>query len=113
MKLTNEDAIGWLNGIKADGFGDNGEEEKETAIDMAIKALREQRERGKWEYKQIGISTCAVLCSECGNILHKGENYTDVADYRRLIQQMLKNKGIDLDNFCPHCGADMREGDAE
>lgn len=65
--------------------------------------------KGKWKYEKIGISTCAIVCSECGNTLHRGDNFTDVESFKRFIQTMLLEKDITLDNFCHNCGADMRE----
>jgi len=108
--LTNEEAIRYLKAIKEDGFG-ICEEEKEAAIDMAIDALK--RPKGHWEFKIIGVSTFAIVCSECGNVLHKGQNYNNLDSFKQHIQSLLDDKGISIDKFCNECGADMREGDAE
>ena len=48
------------------------------------------RKNGKWIYKY-----CVWFCSECGNSPTKGMGYVQGHD--------------ELYDFCPHCGADMRE----
>lgn len=61
--------------------GITAEEEKE-AVDMAIEALKEQRPHGKIVKDEKGYP----MCSRCGE---KSSFW----------------------NFCPRCGADMKEGD--
>ena len=58
--------------------------EIETAIGMAIEALKTDRPHGEWLYRWNDVE-----CSRCGEF-EKGKT-----------------------NFCPNCGADMRGGDTE
>lgn len=55
------------------------EEDIDQALDMGIKALKNERKKGKWIYRT------EITCSVCGS--------PTTFD----------------DNFCSHCGADMRE----
>ena len=67
--------------------------------------------KGKWRYRKTGISTCVIECSECKYALYKGNSDPDLDRFIRETQAMMAAKGLNLDNFCPNCGADMREGD--
>ena len=59
----------------------------EDAINMAIDALKQEpRPKGHWEFDKKGYFSC----SECKR---KPKDQTATTD------------------FCPHCGADMREGE--
>lgn len=68
---------------------------------------------GKWKYRKTGISTCVIECSECGYALCRGNSDPDLDRFIRETQAMMAAKELTLDNFCPNCGADMREGDVE
>ena len=50
--------------------------------------------RGEWirQEKEIGKVTTEAVCSKCG---------------RDVVYQVVDNKW-EFENFCPHCGADMR-----
>lgn len=62
--------------------------------------------RGKWIYEEIGIRTIAIKCSNCGRILHSGNNYTK-EEFTKHINDLLKEKNIELDKYCSNCGAKM------
>lgn len=64
--------------------------------------------KGQWEYKKTGVSTYTLSCSECGNIVQRGEGYASLAEFKEMIQTLLEEKYWRLDNFCHECGADMR-----
>ena len=78
--MTKEEALKWLDTIMTQG-------EQVDALEMAIEALENQNE-GHWIFKNdnIAIPTGYYQCSECeeGKLLNK-------------------------DNFCPNCGAKMKE----
>lgn len=68
------------------------------AIDMAIEALRAEPKTGEW-IKATGMMPPEFhghhCCSECGNFAN--------------MEPPFGNRE-DLSNFCPNCGADMRNG---
>lgn len=87
IKLTNEEAIDCLEAIRQDGMGYGISEEKiATALNMAIAALKDARPKGKWIVDERMVFP---KCSCC------------------------KVQGYNSFDFCPMCGADMREGDTE
>ena len=100
--MTNEEAREILKKIEEDGW--NITQETLEAIDLAIKALSvdlDERDADAFESGYIvGLSETkkgkwnkcgwAVECSICG------EDFP-----------------FDIHNFCPNCGADMREADNE
>ena len=53
-----------------------------------------ERKTGRWEY---AITLKARMCSECGYFIRVNWDEDD-------------ERSEFLPNFCPHCGADMREG---
>lgn len=71
----------WLTSEARNGLGE--------ALDLAIKALEEQRPQGKWLHPY--ITNIACECSKCHLQL-------PITDYF---------------NFCPNCGAYMRKGDED
>ena len=82
--MTNEDAIEIIETFRLI-FDSPEVENKEVllgAIDKAIEALKNQRPHGKWWLDSVGF-----YCSECK--IHP--------DYSS--------------NYCPNCGADMREAE--
>lgn len=109
--MNNEEAIKIIADYDVNGCGycHQGGDEIPEAFDKAIEALRNARPKGHWEFKKIGVSTFAIVCSECGNVLHKGQNYNNLDSFKQHIQSMLDDKGISIDKFCYECGADMRE----
>lgn len=91
MNMTREEAIlilqmwwNWHNG-KMPVYPVPTEKFNE-ALDMAIEALKEQRPHGEWTKLTIYESTCSC----CKNVIDR---------------QMF----VELPNFCPNCGADMRK----
>ena len=79
----------------------------------SLSSVEPERAKGYWEFKKIGVSTFAIVCSECGNVLHKGQNYNNLESFKQHIQSLLDDKEISIDKFCHECGADMREEDVE
>ena len=55
-----------------------------------LPSAQQERKKGKWIFKY-----CVWFCSECGDSPTKGMGYVQGHD--------------ELYDFCPHCGADMRE----
>lgn len=79
------------------------------ALNIAIEALQqpeiircEERKAGEW----IKMSDCDGIywaCSECGEDIPRAPHYNPQFDlFPRL-------KSIEKTNYCPNCGADMRE----
>lgn len=70
------------------------------AVEIAIQALSAQPEhkRGKWIYGEdnLGTGGDGWFCSECGHF----EKWDYSAD--------MKSAELNLPNYCPNCGADMR-----
>lgn len=86
MNMTREEAIGRIQEhIHIHSKKEPFTPYLDKAFDMAIEALKEQRPHGEWEKKSICYDY--FYCSECGYA------------YKHAF------------NFCPNCGADMREGE--
>lgn len=79
--MTREEAIEELEYAKIKLREANVFPSMDTAIDMAIEALKD-RPKGEWVKKTFGYGEC----SECGCIV--GNRF--------------------VSNFCPNCGSDMR-----
>ena len=98
--MTRQEAIQELQNckglIKQDGQ-DYLDERDFPLLDMAIEALSE-RNKGEW-IKATGMMPPEFhghhCCSECGNFAN--------------MEPPFGNRE-DLSNFCPNCGADMRNG---
>ena len=77
--------------------------EYEEAVDVIEKALAD-RPHGEWVHTTVG-NTEFINCKNCGcgcplySYVKKGEKEEKVQHYET--------------DFCPNCGADMREGEAE
>lgn len=83
--MTNEEA---REIILNTAFIGRSQEEIDTAIEMAAKALEQEPKAGHWiEHEQYGI--LHIECSECSTWFLKAN--------------LIRN------SFCPNCGADMRE----
>lgn len=82
--MTNEEAIRILEGYMDYNYPGDIE-----AFEMVIKSFKNERPQGKW--LDIYTTHIAYECSNC-------HRKTPITDYF---------------NFCPNCGADMREGDNE
>ena len=96
--MTREEAINELNeeliGINPNSLGREEIQRWAVALDMAIKALKEQRPRGEWKpYKDSDYCDDGyLLCTKC--------NWRFSFGAYRILQD---------DNYCPHCGAYMRK----
>lgn len=71
---------------------------KEYAKRLYAKSYR-RVERGEWKRnkKELGVDRAEAECSICG---------------REVVYQVIDGKW-GFENFCPHCGADMRGGENE
>lgn len=96
--MTNEEAIQFLKNMKGEEAGRAIGKEgfyaellvyHIEALDTAIEALKDERPQGEW----IMNKTSA-----------RGRNYTCT-----ICKKVSRNKF----DFCPNCGADMREADNE
>lgn len=89
MTLTREEAIKRIIAEKVYIEDIPGSDKTVEALEMAIEALEEEpRIRAEW----IDEPNCWYRCSHCGS------------HYPSII-------GIIEYNYCPNCGADMREED--
>ena len=79
-------------------YADDLPEVVARAFDVAIEALKTERPKGEWEDSHI---------YSCGKIL-KGRN--DVIEHKCSVckRWSIKWDGTIPDNYCSHCGADMR-----
>lgn len=87
--MTNEEAIVELRDLISD---DRTDKENEALL-IAIESLRNERPKGKWKLYKSPVNRI-YQCSCCG------KNSPDFTAYMKM-------------NFCPNCGADMREADNE
>ena len=78
----------WESGISV-GYDDVKTNEILEQIDRELTINLEPRKKGKWIDKSDDIDGAWNYCSVC------------------------MEQAIDLYDFCPNCGADMREGDSE
>lgn len=96
--MTREKAIEILQALKFIVDFENYSDRVEIAIGMGIEALKEQRPHGEWVEKT-GMrppeDKGVKFCSNCMN---------------KQPRDYITHKPIEP-NFCPNCGADMREGD--
>lgn len=74
----------------------------EVDISTAINPNVVERKRGKW-VKMQDADGVYWACSECG------EDLPRVSDFDPQFDLFPRLKSIDKTNFCPSCGADMRE----
>lgn len=77
------------------------ESELDEAFFMAIEALQAKPKTGKWTVKQGNY--CGVMLKEF---------YCDQCMTRGALRRVFSDPEP-LPNFCGHCGADMRGGEAE
>ena len=82
--MTNEEAIMWLNETKK--YYGEYHECADEALDIAIKALEQNRPKGAWKEHDTTFGRNIYYCTSCG----------------RSIEILYKY------DFCPLCGADMR-----
>ena len=68
-----------------------------------LPSAQPERKRGRWIYGEdnLGTGRDGWFCSECGHF----EMWDYSAD--------MKSAELNLPNYCPNCGADMREVDDE
>ena len=100
--MIQKDAIEILKSIQ-DGLEETRFLER-CAIDMAIKALKEKRPNGEWIFHKYDKN---YECSNCHVRFDRTQIYTEKRFENALWAKM------EMYNFCPNCGADMREGEAE
>lgn len=95
--MTNKEAIEILESIKEINEVDPAMIDNNDciALDMAIEALKNERPHGKWTEHQDCFDDTYYTCSHCG------EDWTTIEG----------NPTDNLMNYCPMCGADMREAD--
>ena len=67
-------------------------------LNMAIETLKKERPHGEWIPKDVHNCWTRFECSVCGY-------------YHQPVHDFGESKP-DY-NFCPNCGADMREGDSD
>ena len=87
--MSNEEVIEVLKGIVFGGFDRTTRKERQ-ALDVAIKALENERPQGEWKH----IGGDEWVCSECGHVITtegSWENPLSIGAYR-----------------CENCGAEMR-----
>ena len=106
-KMTNEEAIRILKLEEIGAYTSYTKDEWDEAHYMAREALRDKREKGEWKREDTVLERIDgtkgkiegdyVICSVCKR------KYTD---YVRGYEWEVTNE---QPNFCPHCGADMRE----
>ena len=73
----------------------------------------EERPHGEWKWKKDkdALRTYDLLCSECGYKTFTCENYDNVEQAKKVVDDRIR-EGKTLFSFCPNCGADMqKEGD--
>ena len=72
---------------------------------VALKALpsaQPERKKGKWIHEIVNSYTEKTYCSECGKsalFVYVSDDYYGVHTHGEIRKT----------DFCPHCGADMRE----
>jgi len=97
--MTNKEAIEWLEAIDKKyihGGDEFYDEQRHKAIKTAIKALDEERPKGKWiEHEDERWGGVWYTCSNCN------QNATYEQDTYNIWRQKLSN-------FCPNCGSDNR-----
>lgn len=102
--MTREKAIALLKALK-NGLHETGKDfpyrdevipPSKEALDMAIKTLEQEPRKGHW-CPQNDDYFDWYECSECGYGSEGEMQYSSEHDVRT--------------NFCPNCGADMREGE--
>lgn len=113
IEAINEDKIDLTNPNVVAVFKATGDFEKvETQVmtcDRHIKILKDlppaqsERKQGKWEMLQMPISPPVYKCSVCGS--HALQSMTGCL--------MNRHYEANLTNYCPNCGADMREDEQE
>lgn len=89
---------------------DSYEDTKEFCDDIkALPPVLPKRKQGEWIFEEVGVRTQVLKCSKCGTIIKRGENFTQ-EEFRKYINDILREKCITLDNFCHNCGAEMKNG---
>lgn len=98
--MDKKDAIDYLLYMKHDVLANSP---YDVALDTAIEALKETAKKpktvrhGRWLSLEGWFNKSSVKCSVCGNTLNMGG----------------VNAGRGDANFCPNCGADMKEEGAD
>jgi len=68
----------------------------------------EERKVGKWIYKKLGVRTFGIVCSSCNRVYHEGQNIGSLEEFKSDIERIMRERNVTLDEYCCHCGADMR-----
>lgn len=94
--MTNEEAVKILTEMPISTMSGKTFEEIANALELAIKALENERPHGEWILKETD-------CDDGGNNLYECTNchHSDI------------HSGSIEVPYCWHCGADMREADNE
>ena len=89
-------------------FWDELTDRQRVAFNMAIEALKEPKQ-GEWIWKkdEDALRTYDLLCSECGYKTFTCENYDNVEQAKKVVDDRIR-EGKTLFPFCPNCGARMR-----
>ena len=74
----------------------------------------ESRPHGEWVWKkdEDALRTYDLLCSECGYKTFTCENYDNVEQAKKVVDDRLR-EGKTLFPFCPNCGAKMSANDRQ
>ena len=71
-----------------------------------------EKPHGEWIWKkdEAALRTYDLLCSECGYKTFTCENYDNVEQAKKVVDDRIR-EGKTLFPFCPNCGARMKGGD--
>ena len=81
-------------------------------LDMIEQAPTVEPKQGEWIWKkdEDALRTYDLLCSECGYKTFTCENYDNVEQAKKVVDDRIR-EGKTLFPFCPNCGARMKGGD--
>ena len=104
--MTIEEAISVVKDIRAE-MEDARDTIAVEAVDMVLESLQEPKQ-GEWIWKkdEDALRTYDLLCSECGYKIFTCENYDNVEQAKKVVDDRIR-EGKTLFPFCPNCGARM------